>query len=276
MEKQKYMIDYQLKINKKLPQIILPKNKIDMFLDWYNEDLRHQDILPKAFTEGYIIIDNDVMDIDLSKCRDYFKRMAKQLSTTYRQMENRLKYFIESTAKVTVYFKFTDDVYYLEVYGTDNSKISNISLQFAKGSSPEYKYRYITELAEDNWDSTLNIFNEFCLIMVYTSMWYISTTTKTTKYYYEKKEPITYTKKDVIKVSRDKVITTPIYDMTKIKRVKVDHLIKRRKGWTYSHSFQVHGHYRHYRDGKVIFVNSYIKGKDKELQPQIITLNPKE
>ena len=276
MEKQKYMIDYQLKINKKLPQIILPKNKIDMFLDWYNADLRHQDTLPKAFTEGYIIIDNDVMDIDLSKCSDYFKRMAKQLSTTYRLMENRLKYFIESTAKVTVYFKFVDDVYYLEVYGTDNSKISNISLQFAKGSSPEYKFRHITELAEDNWDSTLNIFNEFCLIMVYTSMWYISTTTKTTKYYYEKKEPVTYTKKDVIKVSRDKVITTPIYDMTKIKRVKVDHLIKRRKGWTYSHSFQVHGHYRHYRDGKVIFVNSYIKGKDKELQPQIITLNPKE
>ena len=269
-----YITNQQLKINKKLPQIILPQNKIDMFLDWYNEDLRHQDTLPKAFNEGYIIIDNDVMNIDVSKCGDYLKRMAKQLNTTYRMMENRLIYYTSCLNKVTVYFKFTDDVYYLEVYGSDDSKVSNISLQFKEGSNSEFTNRHITEI-DTNWDTTLNKFNEFCLIMVYTAMWYISTTTKTTKYYYEHKEPVVYKKKDVIKVSRDKTISTPIYDMTKIKRVKVDHLIKRRKGWTYSHSFQVHGHYRHYKDGKTIFVNSYIKGKNKELQPQVITLDPK-
>ena len=60
-----------------------------------------------------------------------------------------------------------------------------------------------------------------------------------------------------------------------LKKVKVAHLIKRRQGWTYSHSSQIHGHYRHYKDGKTIFVNSYIKGKNKELQPQVITLDPK-
>lgn len=41
-------------------------------------------------------------------------------------------------------------------------------------------------------------------------------------------------------------------------------LITRKKGWTYSHSFQVHGHYK---DGKVIFIESYVKGKDKPFKP---------
>ena len=235
-----------------------------MFLEWYNEDLRHQNTLPKAFNEGYLILDNDVMQLDINTCKDYIKQMAKQLNTTYRVMEERLLKYSSCLDKVTIYFHFIDNNYHLEVFASDNSKVSNISIQLAEGSNEEFKDRYIKELDTD-WDTTLNKFNIFCLVMIFTSMWYISTTTKTTKYYYEKKEPITYKKKDVIKVRTDKMITTPIYDMTKIRKVKVDHLIKRRKGWTYSHSFQVHGHYRHYRDGKVIFVNSYIKGKDKEL-----------
>lgn len=64
--------------------------------------------------------------------------------------------------------------------------------------------------------------------------------------------------------------------MNKIKKVKTEGLIKRRKGWTYSHSFQVHGHYRHYSNGKIIFIQPFIKGKGKEEISQVITLNPKE
>ena len=45
--------------------------------------------------------------------------------------------------------------------------------------------------------------------------------------------------------------------MGKVKVVKVEHLQKRKAGWTYSHSFQVHGHYRHYKSGKVIFVKEF-------------------
>ena len=117
----------------------------------------------------------------------------------------------------------------------------------------------------------------YCLILLECSLWYIATTTKTTKYYRENKTPTyVYEKKEVINVKRNRVISTPIYDMSKIRRVKVEGLIKRRKGWTYSHSFQVHGHYRHYKDGKVVFIKPYIKGKGKTEVVQKITLNPKE
>ena len=55
-----------LHIRNKLPQIILPQNKIDMFIEWYNKDLRFQDTIPKAFTEGYIFLKNDIVNIDIN------------------------------------------------------------------------------------------------------------------------------------------------------------------------------------------------------------------
>ena len=64
--------------------------------------------------------------------------------------------------------------------------------------------------------------------------------------------------------------------MNKIRVVSIDRLQTRKKGWTYSHSFQVHGHYRHYRNGKTIFIQPYIKGKDKEFKSQQIILDPSE
>ena len=84
--------------------------------------------------------------------------------------------------------------------------------------------------------------------------------------------------KEVIEIltKRNKTISTPFYDMRKIRVVTLDGLIKRRKGWTYSHSFEVRGHYRHYEDGKTIFIKPFIKGKNKTTISQTITLNPKE
>ena len=115
-----------------------------------------------------------------------------------------------------------------------------------------------------------------CFVLLQCVLWYLATTTNTTKYKREgKPEPFYYERKEVISPKKNKTITTPIYDMKKIRTVKLDSLIKRRKGWTYSHSFQVHGHYRHYKDGKVIFIEPFIKGKGKEEMSQIITVNPK-
>lgn len=265
----------RLKINKKLPQIILPANKIGMFLDWYNEDLRSQDHIPKAFSEGYLTIENDIIQIDISKCSDYIRKTAKELNTTYRVIENRFKYFLDSLKQVTLYFEFIDRKIFVYVYGTDGSIISKINFEMAQGVDELTVERYVTDVY--TWEEIQDKFNYYCIILLTASLWYIATTTKTTKYYYEEKQPvIKYKDKEIKSVSRTKTISTPIYDMTKIRKVKVEHLIKRRKGWTYSHAFQVHGHYRHYKDGKVVFINSYIKGKDKKLQNQVITLSPKE
>ena len=269
--------DKILRIDNKLPQIILPQSKIGMFIDWYNNDLRLLGTLPEAYNEGYLIIENDIIQIDISKQSEYIKSLAKQLNGTYRQVENRLKYFIEDLEKVTMYFKYADNNIQIWLYGKDNTIVSKMSFQVQEGENSLVADRYIDEFT--NWDDLLNEFNFYCVILLTSSLWYIATTTKTTKYYYEENRPrYTYSanEKSIKSVSKHKTINTPIYDFNKIKKVKVESLIKKRKGWTYSHSFQVHGHYRHYSNGKTVFINSYIKGKNKELQSQIITLNPKE
>jgi hypothetical protein len=269
--------DKILRIDNKLPQIILPQSKIGMFIDWYNNDLRLLGTLPEAYNEGYLIIENDIIQIDISKQSEYIKSLAKQLNGTYRQVENRLKYFIEGLEKVTMYFKYADNNIQIWLYGKDNTIVSKISFQVQEGENSLVADRYIDEFT--NWDDLLNEFNFYCVILLTSSLWYIATTTKTTKYYYEENRPrYTYSanEKSIKSISKHKTINTPIYDFNKIKKVKVESLIKKRKGWTYSHSFQVHGHYRHYSNGKTVFINSYIKGKNKELQSQIITLNPKE
>ena len=58
-------------------------------------------------------------------------------------------------------------------------------------------------------------------------------------------------------------ITTPIYNLVDKRATTVERLIKKRNGWTISHSFQVRGHYRHYKNGKVVFINPYKKGKKR-------------
>ena len=46
----------ELRINPLLPNIIISKDKINLFVDWYNKDIRFQKELPHTFEKGYIRI----------------------------------------------------------------------------------------------------------------------------------------------------------------------------------------------------------------------------
>lgn len=268
--------DRILKIDPSLPQLILPENKVGMFIEWYNKDIRFQNTIPHAFNEGYLKLHNTI-NVDISKYNVYFKELARQLKTTYREIENRFKNLLTQLESPTVYFKFIDRTIYISVYGADNELMSKISCEISEnGENKEFDLETLWKGA--TWDDIQNNFNYYYLVIFNTCMWYIATTTKTTKYYYEETRPKYEPSKDkkIRHVSRTKTITTPIYDFTKIKKVKIESLITRRKGWTYSHSFEVHGHYRHYKNGKTIFISPYIKGKGKELQAQVITLDPEQ
>ena len=272
----------QLKINKRLPQIHIEQKQIDLFIEWWNKDIRFQQTIPHSFEEGYLICDLN-LDIDVNKFKDIIKQSAKEYKTTYRVMENTFKDFISMIEHTTIHFKFiNNNEVYLNTYDKNNNIISRIEFEYGedkKDFEEEFTYDKMYNIMNksNNSDDLMFGFNLLYTIIFVTSIWYIATTRNTTKYVYEQKTPIiTSRKKNIVRVSDTKVISTPIYDISKIKTKKVDGLIKHRKGWTYSHAFQVHGHYRHYKDGKVISVNSYIKGKDKEFKPQTIELKPKE
>ena len=273
----------KLKIDNHLPQIIIPANKIDMFVQWWNSDIRFEKTIPHSFESGYLKIErlNNPFSPDDEKLKALIKSTAKNFHMTYRQVESELKAFLDKPQSAILYFSFVaDNKLHMELYdATSKDILANSDCEFGE-SEPEEEYHdgYIPEVfkGEDYFQTLQNQMNYQNMLLLITSLWYIATTTHTTKYIYEEKHPVVIGRhKDVVKVSSTKTIDTPIYDMRKIRTVKVETLQARKKGWTYSHSFQVHGHYRHYKNGKVIFVNSFIKGKDKEFKAQEIRLEPK-
>lgn len=270
-----------LRINKKLPQIVLPQNKNNYFIEWYDRDLRFQNDIPSSFERGYLFIEGTLYNeeqLNDNNYKELFKALAKSYKTTYRIIEDSFKNYIKLIKNTVLYFEFDKPFLKIDIY-LENKLFHSMQLDLSAidESKPNPTlFEKQKELYESS-KSFQELYAYYCLILLECSLWYIATTTKTTKYYRENKTPAyVYEKKEIINVKRNRVISTPIYDMNKIKRVKIEGLIKRRKGWTYSHSFQVHGHYRHYKDGKVVFIKPYIKGKGKEEVVQRITLNPKE
>lgn len=276
----------ELRINPLLPNIIISKDKINLFVDWYNKDIRFQKELPHTFEKGYIRIKSMLFNTDISNYNIFIKALAKQYNKTYRQIENMLKLYIDGINDVTVYFEFKDNMFYNYIYKKDGKILSKAEAQIGDNKQPSPEIA-LTNLNNNDInklnneqefiDDVQNKFNYFCLAICSTCLWYLATTTKTTKYKYKERPKKEYNpNKRVVYVKENKNVTTPIYNLDNIKIKTVDRLINKREGYTYSHSFQVHGHYRHYKDGKVIFVNSYIKGKDKPFKHQNIIINPKE
>lgn len=270
-----------LRINKKLPQIVLPQNKNNYFIEWYDNDLRFQDTIPNSFERGYLFLEGDLYSekqLEDNDFKELFKTLAKLYETTYRIVENSFKHYIEIIKSTIIYFEFNNNFLNLDIY-LENKLFNKLELDLSKTdkTKPNLTLLEMQKKLYEEGKNYQEVYSYYCLILLECCLWYIATTTKTTKYYRQEKAPsYVYEKKEVINVKRNRIISTPIYDMNKIKKVKIEGLIKRRKGWTYSHSFQVHGHYRHYQDGKVIFIKPYIKGKGKEEIVQRITLNPKE
>lgn len=287
-----------LKIDKHLPQILVPPKARAMFINWWNSDIRFEHTIPHPFEKGYIILNYNYEDRqnELLKTKTKeIKEIAHYYQCTYRQAETVFKNMLMCFSELTMYFEFVaENAMKVEIYDKTKQLISR--MEFATGESEpepeivsddvlfEYGMKQITypkiagtieEMNDEDKELYFNETMQHLLCIIVTAFWYI-TTTKSTKYIYENKTPvITGRKKNIVKVSDTKTINTPIYDMGKVKVVKVEHLQKRKAGWTYSHSFQVHGHYRHYKSGKVIFVKEFTKGKDKDFKAQQIILDPK-
>ena len=272
----------ELHIRNKLPQIIVPADKVDVFIEWWNEDIRFLQDIPRSFDEGYLIIHNNIFNINNGRIQSvFFTKLAKHYNTTYRAIENYYKEFKELSSLVTLYFRFIDNHLRILLYGSNKKIMTAIELDIGSTGEAEevilkLPVQEVSDFATGSFTRYNNYFNMVCTKILITSLWYIATT-NSSKYYYERdnsKPEIIDESKNIVKVKKYKTISTPVYDFNKVREIKVDRCIKRRKGWTYSHSFQVHGHYRHYKNGKVVFVKPFIKGKDKEFKSQIIMLEP--
>ena len=295
MENELQISDKVLKINNKLPYIQLPVEKVNTFIEWYNEDLRQLKEIPEVFKEGYIELHLDnITKISL------FSIFEVQNAFELDKITKLKEAFTVSFSTIIVYFKMNEDnkLDLQGFCGTNNhifnytinlkdDKFINVIRNYILGTATEKmrndltsKYEALPKvsnvIALDSRTREKEVFNErmtkfnrelteLCCALVISIIWYLATS-KTEKYKVNqisnkfsnsnntKKKSKIYTRK----------ISNPIYDLTDRKEITVDRLIKRRNGWTISHSFQVRGHYRHYKNGKTVFIKSYEKGKNLE------------
>lgn len=276
-----------IKVNKRLPHIILPANKIKMFADWWNSDIRLEGTVPHSFEEGYFSIDS-LPSVSTEKFRPYIKQIAREYHATYRQIENDLLAYIDEMKELTLGFKFTNETNIKAIMFSKKTNRAITMINCTIGIDNGLKDKLLsldqdvfanaikeTEGCSSTYDAILGEIAYEMLCLLVTCLWYMATATSSTRYIYEEKHPvIEHRHKRTVHVSDTKFIVTPIYDFSKVRTTTVERLVTRKKGWTYSHSFQVHGHYRHYKDGKTIFIESYIKGKGKPFKSQTTILNP--
>lgn len=266
-----------------MQRIKLPKKVLPMLENWFDEDISKEASVPHTFEEGYLFFeDADTLD---DKAREEIKYIAKKTHAVYRNIENMYKML--NGKETILYFKFLNDSeLYVERY-TDKMLIQrgkyNVGeMSSLKTSALNILWKIQVELVgwnEKTAQEYLKSKTNYCVAMLVASLWYIATT-KSTKYIHnEVAFPLVRQddkKNRRIKEVTSKKITTPIYDLGRTKVVSLEMLKKRKKGWTYSHAFNVRGHFRHYKNGKVVFIKPFVKCKDLETRDTEIVVSPKE
>ena len=265
-----------------MQRIKLPKKVLPMLEKWYDEDIVKEKNVPHTFEEGYLIFeDADTLD---DKAKEEIKYIAKKTHAIYRNIETMYKML--NGKETILYFKFLNDSeLYFERY-TDKmliqkGKIPASGVTALKLNDIALLWKIQVELAgwnEKTAQEYIRSQTNYCIAMLVTSLWYIATA-KSKKYIHnEVAFPLTrqHEKKTTrLKEITSKRITTPIYDLGKTKIVSLEMLKKRKKGWTYSHAFNVRGHYRHYKSGKAIFIKPFVKCKNLEPKDVEIIVSPK-
>lgn len=281
------------KIDKSLPQIILPLEKVDTILEWWNDTIRFEKEIPQAYSSGYIRISYELKE-EHKLDRKLMRQLAEVSKVSVYEIKDSFTKFISNKVDCWVYFNFVKDnkIHFEILQNTDKGfdLIYSGAFEFGDKSGKEEIIKDTgllipTSVLLNNMDSrkvALEMLHKeyfyYFAAIIATVMWYITVSGNKTKYTYEHKEPkYNYSKKSHRVLENDyKYITYSIYDIGKAKTINIDKLNHKKAGWTYSHSFQVHGHYRHYKSGKVVFIKPFTKGENKKLKNKEIIISPKE
>lgn len=277
--KDKLELDYSLKV-------IGIADKVMSFIEWYKEDLIDCAIkdIPQPFEEGYITILNIPYIFKEGVLNKYIKEVASKIHRTYNQVKESMEAMYKVTSSsIIIHYKFIDGLPDLSIYsGTDYMLITKIPFR-SLGTDVDCPLKHDEINIVDNkvevpyasclLDDTKGKRFQDCMTIIYyalfiSSMWYMALHKNRTKY--EKVVDKDGMKESMFKRvdtkhnnSNIKTLRTSFYDLSKAHKSKVSTLKKKREGFTFSHQFGVQGHYRHYKSGKVSYINPYIKCKDK-------------
>lgn len=274
-------------LRRKLPQIYITEDKFEVLLDWMeqNPELRKTKI-PHVLEEGYIVYYNHELDVDLNKeGKEAIKYVAHNTGITYNQAKARFEDLLRRTNPLWIYFYWEGDICYVHVYDTTR-QLHLISIQ-AHDEETEEVYRMPDRL--DTQDLLKKAFDDesgdhlwprylaMRAAMLVTSVFKYMNIQKTSKpYQHRSKSEYNPKRKIQLEEPELKMISTPVFDLTK-KKITVERLNKQHQEYVRrTAAWNVRGHSRHYKSGKVIWVNSYIKGDKSQYEGEIYSIVPKE
>lgn len=285
----KFTMDYYL------PIINIPANKVCSFFKWFNDDIYSTTFakeIPKAFPEGYIFIEKIPYRIPDEELRTYLKNVARHFNNTYTNVkqltDNLYKLY---TSNAIIHYKFEGSAIIIRIYSTvENGLLGILNLTeeiINKGLIIDNTWQ-ITDrelIITDNIScdeyygfNLQHRMSNYYFMLFTCAMWYL--TLYKNKYKYHKQ----ISKNDVREIIHKEgykhqnsvqVLTTSLYDLSRTPMNKPETLAKKRAGFTYSYQFEVRGHYRHYKSGKVVYINSFTKAENKPKRQKQILLNPK-
>jgi hypothetical protein len=291
-----------LNIDSKLPKIVMPKEKAKMFLDWYKNDLCNEDKFPVVFNEGYFSV--DISEFIKIKTVSILELDSKSFQVQNELISELRKEYDNIILKFVV---LSQESFSIEMYSEQTMRklgqSKKITLERIKNirETENLRKKLFSDMDIKDVDEDLmidlpklkrlysgtekNILEEFsikvaslCQYLLISSFWYLASIKNTKEETLVKradsiKEIKTNKHKNGINVRK---LITPIYDFGCMKNTDVKKLVARKKGWKISCEFQVRGHYRHYKSGKVVFVKPFEKGKGLEAKNAVIKLMPKE
>ena len=127
----------RLKIDKHLPQILLPPKARKMFMEWWNSDIRFEQTIPHSFESGYVILNYDYEDrVEelLIEHKADVREIAKHYHITYREAETLFRNMTHCFSQLTLHFKFIqENAMFIEMYDATEQLIAN--MEFAVGKS---------------------------------------------------------------------------------------------------------------------------------------------
>lgn len=298
------MSNHKLNIDKSLPQIIIPKDKLQIFIDWYNDKLIAETELPEIFNEGYIKIDlSEILEckipsiFEIKNEKEYlnYKKLSEDAKNRYTRLVVYFK-LVNTKLEIILFDAFKNKIYdggidlYLNRLAvsvvmmgssestkhTDKLKIPELKIDFASMMS-DVKSRDANREEIDRLysENVGNMFMRFAYGIVVSSLTYLAMLKPKAKNnllyaseFAHSKKHTNYTNQSV------RNITNPVYDLNYEDNITLTKLTTKHSSWKISCEFQVRGHYRHYKNGKVVFIKSYEKGKGNKIKQTQLQLNP--
>ena len=256
-----------LQIRNKLVQISVTDKEVNELCDWVDSDVALKgELIPHVFEEGYILyfgLGDGWVNVDR------IKNAARLHGTTFNETKRYLEQLEQSLNPTWIYFKWVrEDLCEMMIYTSDLFFVTKLTA--TDKSVDASRYDDARWVAEER--SAIPIDKDFLEFMCLKVSNALSTVFKYLNNR-EKNQTPTYVlskkkyKEDIQERKPKKVhnTLTPTIDLRGRRDIKVSSLTKQRAEMIRrTASWDVRGHQRVCKSGKIVWVKAFVKGKERE------------